>query len=559
MTTSSSSSSTSSPSTLLDQLQYWAVHHPQKSALSFLDDQGEICRTGLGTLTYLDLAQRSSVLAIHLLQQQKLKAGDRVLLVYPPSLDFIVAFVACLKAGIIAVPAYPPDPRKLYKDLKMFATIVSSCDAKAALTSSIYSYATKLASLQTAFSSLTILSSADPASTNTQHKWPDQLQWIVTDSVLLAALDTYVVSEDQQRLLDAVQKDEDQQQPVAFLQYTSGSTSEPKGVVITRTNLTDNLVLITTGLKAGEDTVVVSWLPQYHDMGLIGSYLALLYCGGTGYYLSPLAFVRNPPLWVQTMSRYRATHVQAPNFAYALTARKFLAAQAAARGKRTGGADALPRLDLSSLRHMINAAEPVEAASVDLFHAVFEPFGLPRGVVYPTYGLAEHTVYVCSNGQQRLVVDKHALEVDRKVVPLDDRMRGEDSSGSEVDTLAGSSKSKPSPVVLMGCGRPCDTTGLVLHIVDTREEEDVGAAAGSSSSGSGGRSVALGEDCVGEIWLKSASCAKVSDYASPYITNNNDALIKYVVCLFVCLFAGVLGSARLVCTGLQRRTHPHRN
>ena len=273
------SSSSSTPSSLLDRLQYWALHHPQKSALSFLDDEGEICRTGLGSLTYLDLAQRSSALAIHLLQQQKLKAGDRVLLVYPPSLDFIVAFLACLKAGIIAVPAYPPDPRKLNKDLKMFATIVSSCDAIAALTSSIYSYATKLASLQTAFSSLTILTSATAASDTP--KWPEQLQWIVTDSILMTAPNTQVISEDQQRLLDAVQKDEDQQ-PLAFLQYTSGSTSEPKGVVITRTNLTDNLMLITTGLSAGEDTVVVSWLPQYHDMGLIGSYLALLYCGGKG-------------------------------------------------------------------------------------------------------------------------------------------------------------------------------------------------------------------------------------------------------------------------------------
>ena len=208
------------------------------------------------------------------------------------------------------------------------------------------------------------------------------------------------------------------------------------------------------------------------------------------------------------MSRYRATHVQAPNFAYALTARKFLATQAAARGKR---ASALPRLDLSSLRHMINAAEPVEAAAVDLFHAVFEPFGLPKGVVYPTYGLAEHVVYVCSNGRQRLLVDKSALEVDRKVVPLDGRMRGDDSSGSEVDSSTGS-KSKPTPIVLMGCGRPCDSAGLVLHIVDTREkDDDVGvspAGSSSSGSGSGGRAVTLGEDCVGEIWLKSASCAK---------------------------------------------------
>ena len=154
---------------------------------------------------------------------------------------------------------------------------------------------------------------------------------------------------------------------------------------------------------------------------------------------------------------------------------------------------------------------------MDLFHAVFEPFGLPRGVVFPTYGLAEHTVYVCSNGRQRLVLDKNALEVDRKVVPLDDHRKGGDSSSSEVDTFAVSGGTKTQPVVLMGCGRPCDSAGLVLHIVDTREEEDAGAgSAGSSSSGSGGsRAVALGEDCVGEIWLKSASCAKVVTMLSP--------------------------------------------
>ena len=90
---------------------------------------------------------------------------------------------------------------------------------------------------------------------------------------------------------------------VAFLQYTSGSTSEPKGVIITQNNLSDNLELITTGLSAGTDTVVVSWLPQYHDMGLIGSYLGAIYCGGSGYYLSPISFIRSPSLWVTAMSR----------------------------------------------------------------------------------------------------------------------------------------------------------------------------------------------------------------------------------------------------------------
>jgi len=325
--TGSMAASSASSDDLLGRLREWANSSASKTALSFLDDAADV----VVAMSYGDLARRSDVLAYHLLQQEGLAVGDRVLLVYPPSLDFVVAFLACLKAGLVAVPTYPPDPRKLNKDLKMFATVAASCGATAALTSAAYNYATKLGSLQAAFASLGGVG-----------YWPDKLKWVVTDAPLASAASLLVI---QQRVLEESQA----RQNVAFLQYTSGSTSDPKGVVITKENLTDNLLLITTGLAAGHDTVVVSWLPQYHDMGLIGAYLGLLYCGGSGYYLSPLAFVRNPVLWVRAMSRYRATHVQAPNFAYALTARKFLVAQT------TAAAKGAPALDLSSLRHMINA------------------------------------------------------------------------------------------------------------------------------------------------------------------------------------------------------------
>lgn len=313
---------------LLGRLHHWAIFSPSKCAVSFLDDVADVVTPAL---SYGELARRSDVLAYRLLQQEGLTVGDRVLLVYPPSPDFVVAFLACLKAGLVAVPTYPPDPRKLNKDLKMFANVAASCGATAALTSAAYNYAAKMGSLQSAFASLG----------GGGGYWPDALKWVVTDVPFASAASLLVI---QQRVLEESQA----RQSVAFLQYTSGSTSDPKGVVITKDNLTDNLMLITTGLAAVDDTVVVSWLPQYHDMGLIGAYLGLLYCGGSGYYLSPLAFVRNPVLWVQAMSRYRATHVQAPNFAYALTARKFLAAHGTA-------AKSVPPLDLSSLRHMINA------------------------------------------------------------------------------------------------------------------------------------------------------------------------------------------------------------
>ena len=256
----------------------------------------------------------------------------RVLLVYPPSLDFIVAFIGCLKAGLIAVPTFPPDPRRLTKDLKMFANIAKSCNATAALTSASYNYASKLGSLQEAFS---------VTSTSDQCKWPE-LRWIVTDN--LYTISPVISISDSKKLQISCD--------IAFLQYTSGSTSEPKGVIITQNNLSDNLSLIIAGLNATDDTVVVSWLPQYHDMGLIGSYLGALYCGGSGYYLSPVSFIRNPSIWISAISKYKATHIQAPNFAYALTARKYLAQSNARLNTRS-----VEVLDLSSVRHMINAGQ----------------------------------------------------------------------------------------------------------------------------------------------------------------------------------------------------------
>ena len=423
---------------LLDRVRRHAAATPEKQALSWLDDHGEV----VTSLTYAEIERQSSQLAAHLSSKGcGLAEGDRVLLVYPPSLQFIVAFLGCLKAGLVAVPTFPPDPSKLNKDVQMFGVVASSCGAKVALTSLAYNMATKLATVKsTVFSAESV-------------KWPD-LNWIVTDDVMTSSG------------ANLAWRGQERSSEVAFLQYTSGSTSEPKGVIITQKALAANLSLIITGLTASSDTVVVSWLPQYHDMGLIGSFLGALYCGGSGYYLSPVSFIRNPVLWMTCMSKYRATHIQAPNFAYALTARKFLAH--AAKAKTTP-----PVLDLSSVRHMINAAEPVEASSIDLFYAVFGKYGLPPNVIFPTYGLAEHCVYVCSNGKQRLVVDKVALERDR-LVKLLSLEEGENSSNA---------------VVTLGCGRPADSASVDLRIVETE-----------------GLTL-LPEDAVGEIWIKSNSMA----------------------------------------------------
>lgn len=264
---------------------------------------------------------------------------------------------------------------------------------------------------------------------------------------------------------------ENNQTDLAFLQYTSGSTSEPKGVMISHLNLADNLTKITNELKAGEDTVVVSWLPQYHDMGLIGSYLGILYCGGSGFYMSPLTFLQRPVMWIEAISRFNGTHLQAPNFAFKLTARKFDAS------KYTKDS-----LNLSTVRHIINAAEPVTEESITAFNDTFAPFGLKKEVMFPTYGLAEHTVFVCSGGKQRLTVSKHALEVDRNVVEITDK----EISANTVSRM-------------IGCGFPSHQN-VDVKIVSTETLQ------------------VLSEDKVGEIWIRSASKAG-GYYMKQEITN----------------------------------------
>lgn len=233
------------------------------------------------------------------------------------------------------------------------------------------------------------------------------------------------------------------------------------------------------------------FLHRYHDMGLIGSYLGLLYCGGSGYYLSPFAFLKNPLVWLMSVSKFKGTHMQAPNFGYALASRRFNALSKPLE----------PTLDLSSVRHMINAAEPVSAEDLETFEETFKPFGnafvspsclivcehyycigLPSNVVFPTYGLAEHTVFVCSGGQQRIKVDKKALE-EEGVVKV--------ASEGEVSAM-------------VGCGyprrqRPDGVAQVDVAIVAIPEnQEDESVAQGKR----------LGESKVGEIWIRSPSVAQ---------------------------------------------------
>ena len=266
--------------------------------------------------------------------------------------------------------------------------------------------------------------------------------------------------------------------------------------MISHENLAHNLSCIIAELNASDDTVVVSWLPQYHDMGLIGSYLGCLYCGGSGFYMSPFAFVKQPLLWLQLVSKHRGTHLQAPNFAYALTARRFRALKK----------PLTPPLDLSCIRHMINAAEPVMEKDLLAFKDAFSPLGLRDGVVFPTYGLAEHTVLVCSGGTQRLRVDKRALEVDAavKVVSPDGSLAKDGAAAADLATGGGDDVES---TVIIGCGYPHRSRDGIASVEVVIVAADAVGAIEDAKSDEAAEVKHLGEDKVGEIWVHSPSKA----------------------------------------------------
>jgi acyl-CoA synthetase (AMP-forming)/AMP-acid ligase II len=449
---------------LLERLSQNAARFPDKMAISFLDPgpNGGILQPS-PRWTYLALEDYTDRLSQTLLTVHGIAPGDRAVLVYPPSLDFMVAFLACLKARIVAVPVFPPNPARR-DSLQMFAKICQACEAQYALTNANYNYQTKLDSIKESITKL-----KRPTAT-----WPENLQWIVTDHIhgkkhMKKSTTTTTTEIDSSSI----------RSQIAFLQFTSGSTSDPKGVMITHGNLAHNLSIITQELQAGNDTVVVSFLPQYHDMGLIGSYLGILYCGGTGYYMSPLAFVQRPMMWIEAIARFRATHLQAPNFAFKLTARKYKETKESSSSSSSSTQP--PTLDLSSVRHIINAAEPVDVESMESFYQAFGPFGLQK-VIFPTYGLAEHTVFVCSGGTQVLTVLKKELEVDGKVIVKSiDNIDDDDNNNNPImDT--------PPTTKMVGCGYP-SRQGIDVQIVHHESCE------------------VLGEDTVGEIWVKSPSKA----------------------------------------------------
>lgn len=330
--------------TLVDLLRYRATHQPDRIAYRFLLD-GE---TETVSLTYRELEQQARAIASQL--QQFCQPGDRILLLYQPGLEYISSFFGCLFANMVAVPAYPPRPNR---SLSRIQSILADARASMALTT-------------TAIFSMLEKRVADAPELET-------IGWLATDRIDPTQADSW-------------QDPDVKSTTIAFLQYTSGSTAAPKGVMIAHENLLHNLEAIAQCFGHSTSSVGVIWLPPYHDMGLIGGILQPLYVGFPVILMSPLVFLQSPFRWLQAVSRYQATTSGGPNFAYELCINKITPEQ-----KQT--------LDLSSWSVAFNGAEPINAATLTQFAATFAECGFDARAFYPCYGMAETTLII-SGGQK---------------------------------------------------------------------------------------------------------------------------------------------------------------
>lgn len=352
-------------STFVELLRHRSVTQSTVQAFTFLVD-GENVKA---MLTYQQLDRHARAIASQL--QAKGAAGDRALLLYPPGLDYLAAFFGCLYAGVVAVPAYPP---RNQRNTPRIRAIVADAQAQIALTTTAICSTVQL-----------LIDS-------------DSLEWLTTDNLEPGVEDGW-----QQPCIDT--------NTLAFLQYTSGSTGTPKGVMLTHGNLLHNAAATYQVMEHSPVSRFVSWLPTYHDMGLIGGILQPVYGGFPCILLPPASFLQRPYRWLQTISHYKGTTSGAPNFAYELCTQKITLEQ-----KQT--------LDLSSWSVAFNGAEPIRNDTLERFATAFADCGFRPEAFYPCYGMAEATLIVAGGQKSALpvvkTVQKVALEVNQIIAAQDE-------------------------------------------------------------------------------------------------------------------------------------------
>ncbi|POY33486.1 type I polyketide synthase [Mycobacterium kansasii] len=406
------------PPSLLDVLLRNAEDYADKVAFDY-------CRYLPGgeehsRLTYRELDIKARAIAA-VLQQHGL-AGERVLVLCPSGLDFLAGFFGCVYAGAAAVPVHPPVRDRV---IGRVSSIIADVQARFVLTT-----AEVQAKVKGVVDGLAEGSS---------------LQWCAVDAVRPEGATDWI----------APDVDPD---AMALVQYTSGSTSTPKGVMVTHRNLLSNLETIRRATGWVDSYVAVSWLPPHHDMGLISMILGTVSFGGSCHFMPPEAFIERPMRWLEALSRYGGTITAAPNFAYDLCVERSSTAERAA-------------LDLSKWLLAVCAAEPVRAATLDRFADAFGPSGFAPEAFKPAYGLAEATLLASGQGDW--------------IVPL---VRHVDPVALREHHVVGVAPEHPSAVTLVGCGPALYGVEVVIVDPDTR--------------------MRCADGGVGEIWLGGGGVAQ---------------------------------------------------
>jgi acyl-CoA synthetase (AMP-forming)/AMP-acid ligase II len=396
-------------SSFVDVLQYRAAEQPNDPAYIFLPDRGGARLS----LSFAELYARARAVAASLAERGQ--RGDRAVLLFSPGLDFIVAFFACLLAGVIAVPMMVPR-RASSRDAS--AAILADCSPRFAMTCS------------------DLLSDARPDLT--ERFDTGQLDWVFVDLCGEACGEL-------QAPLPLPARDD-----IAFLQYTSGSTSAPKGVIVSHGNLIENSEMIRVAFGNTRKSTHVCWVPLYHDMGLILNVLQSLYLGALCVLMAPVSFMQRPLSWLRAIHDYRAEVAGGPNFAFDVCVGRH-------RLEEIDG------IDLSCWRVAFNGAEPVRATTIDRFASTFAPCGFDAKSIQPSYGMAEATLLISTGhrGADPVTrrVSREALQRNQIVAPA----QAQDAQ------------------IVVGCGRQLCGERLAIVDPDTR--------------------MPLGPGLVGEVWV----------------------------------------------------------
>jgi len=407
-------------STMVELLRWRATHQPERIAYTFLRDGEE----DASDLTYGQLDRHVRAVAAWL--QARADAGDRVLMMFEEGHDYLHALYGCMYAKVLAVPVHPPDPARLHRTLPRLKNIAADAGVRFVLTTRDIA-----SSAKAAFDDVPALADAE---------------WLLLDELDLSTADAWADP-------GALPGD------IAYLQYTSGSTALPKGVMVSHHNLVHQLTDFDVGYEHSPDSVMVSWLPSTHDLGLVYGRFMPLFIGFRAVYMSPVHFMQRPHRWMAALSRFGGTHSPAPNFGFELAAR------------RTSPEDRAG-LDLSSVKVLLNGGEPIRQESEVLFAETFAPHGLAATAVTHAMGMSESTAKIVTEPITRtpprfVHVDAAAYE-NHEVVLVD------------ADTPNARTVASNGSTVL-------DTVAAIVD-PDTR--------------------VRLGEGKVGELWVKGTTVAQ---------------------------------------------------